>query len=121
MIQRWACCGRRGTDYNELREEAIFFLPNVVAAAGMHLIYASPFNYTAGRLAGEQATAASASDVPSSGFLRLIKCEISVGLDEVIAAAVLDVDIAPPSAAVPVALADLELPASTSPLLMGLI
>lgn len=95
-------------------------------------------NYTAGRLAGEQATAASASEVGSSGFLRLIKCEISVGLDDDVIAA--DVDEQPIVAAasfaddadddeeVAAAAAvdddednDFEEPASTSPLLIGLM
>ncbi|KNC27076.1 hypothetical protein FF38_10775 [Lucilia cuprina] len=80
------------------------------------------------RLAGEQATAASASEVGSSGFLRLIKCEISLGFDE-------DVIMAADVAAVPsavneeataaavadAAVADFEEPASTSPLLSGLM
>lgn len=69
-------------------------------------------------MAGEQATAASASDVGSSGFLRLIKCEISVGFDDDVMAD--DDDEEVPSAEEP-AVADFEEPASTSPLLSGLM
>lgn len=71
-------------------------------------------------MAGEQATAASASDVGSSGFLRLIKCEISVGFDDDVMAD--DDDEEVPSAEEPAAaVADFEEPASTSPLLSGLM
>lgn len=75
-------------------------------------------------MAGEQATAASASEVGSSGFLRLIKCEISVGFDEDVIAADDDDDddVKVPSALEPAAaVADFEEPASTSPLLSGLM
>lgn len=84
----------------------------------MQLIYRTIKNYTAGRLAGEQATAASASEVASSGFLRLIKCEISVGFDDEVIAAVVAVEVVDEAAS---AAADFEEPASTSPLLIGLM
>lgn len=84
----------------------------------MQLIYRTIKNYTAGRLAGEQATAASASEVASSGFLRLIKCEISVGFDDEVIAAVVAVEVVDEAAS---ATADFEEPASTSPLLIGLM
>lgn len=84
----------------------------------MQLIYRTIKNYTAGRLAGEQATAASASEVASSGFLRLIKCEISVGFDDEVIAAVVAVEVMDEAAS---ATADFEEPASTSPLLIGLM
>ena len=70
-------------------------------------------------MAGEQATAASASEVGSSGFLRLIKCEISVGFDEDVIAADDDKPSVDNEAAT--AVADFEEPASTSPLLSGLM
>lgn len=84
----------------------------------MQLIYRTIKNYTAGRLAGEQATAASASEVASSGFLRLIKCEISVGFDDEVIAAAVAVEVVDEAAS---ATADFEEPASTSPLLIGLM
>lgn len=70
-------------------------------------------------MAGEQATAASASEVSSSGFLRLIKCEISVGFDEDVIAADDDKPSVDNEAAA--AVADFDVPASTSPLLSGLM
>lgn len=71
-------------------------------------------------MAGEQATAASASEVGSSGFLRLIKCEISVGFDDDVIAADEDDKPSVDNEAV-AAVTDFEVPASTSPLLSGLI
>lgn len=79
---------------------------------------------TAGRLAGEQR--ASASELGSSGFLRLIRCVISVGLAELLLMADEEAAAEPlaeleEELAAPLLDEDVDEAAAPSPLLMGLM